>query len=291
MKQADVTELKQLAKLRKEGVLSAKEFAAEKARILKAGGQPLEVLRPTWRFFWVNVITFGGYWYRLIFVMRRHTNELAGVKGHPLLHAGMAIFPVLVVYPFWRLSQDLQAAHHQLKLRWPLNKYVEWVLLAAVLVAGIGSVATIFYEEVPLWLGLVVLASLIAMAGYLIRLLWSYNDAWRKKLGQKVAPSRAAGDVGWSYVWTLGVFGVLMLAAFTYGLVVGITNPELNDCYDREYEQGEELGRIEDRLDAAVAAGDQPTVSALQGQQNVAEVRLDTVSNECLEIEDQVFAF
>lgn len=294
MKRSDVSDLKQLSRLRQDGILTAKEFTAEKQRILKAGNEPVAVLRPTWRLFWVGFITLGGYWYRLFYEMRRLTNEAIGRKRHPMLHAVLFVVPLVNLFPLWRLSQDLRAAHSSVKLPWPIDSRVEPLLLITFGVSQVAGTVVGWVDDpaaLPVALWIVAGVSVVVSFGYFIRLLWSFNDYWRKKLGTAAGHAKLGADIGWSYLWILAIFLISMLIGIIIFSADAFTDPALLDCYDRQYQKDEQADSLEQTVARAMQTGDTATVNSLRPVVDKTAAEIGQLDIECRNLENRIFGY
>lgn len=296
MKRSEITTLRELKKLRDEGVLTEAEFSSKKRALLKLQDQKgPQVTRSTWRLIGISIITFGGYVPYLFFEMRRTLNAETGKKRTPLLHAILFLIPLLGLYPLYRLSRDLRSLYRAVKLPWPLPNVAEWVLFvsfgaASVLVNAVDLISNEDYSNIPLWLLIVTAVTAVLAVVYFVRLLWSFNDYCRAKYSD-AQPARLGPDIGWSYVWTVGVFAAMMLVvSLLYGTGI-ISTPELDDCYSRLDEKGAQVDTLTSNIAEFEGTGSSQEAAALRPKLDQASAEYGRINTECRRFENEAFGF
>ena len=293
MKRSDISTLRELKKLRDDGILTEAEFAKKKRQLLDLKDDVgVPVTRSTLRLVLLSLATFGIYPYHLFFEMRKSLNGEIGKKRTALLHGILFLIPLVNAYPLYRFSRDLRDAHGSVKLRWPIAPWFEWFLIASFVVCGVAVTIVSFYPdpaEAPLWLMLVSLVTLPLALGYFIRLLWSFNDYWRAKLGDRARSALLAPDWLWSYLWLLGVFLI--------GMIVGIglfisglwDTPELDACYNRLDQKAVQVDNLTANVADLQGSGSAAQADALRPTLNLASAEYSQIDAECRRLETEAF--
>lgn len=304
MKRSDITALKELKKLRDQGVLTEAEFSKKKRAVLGLrGDETVPVTRSTLRLVLLTIVTLGFYPVHLFFEMRRALNKDLKTPRTPLLQAILFVIPAVTVYPLWRFARDLKGLHRKVRRPWPVGGRFEWLLLGLFGVFGGLGFATGYWDDpadIPpaLWIG--ALITLPFAFGYFIRLLWSFNDYWRAKLGDLATSARLLPDLLWSYVWLLGVvvvFGAVLAGVFSALVAAGILSesefgtPKLDACYERLDAKGAKVDSLTYSIADLRQAGNDREAAALQSSLDRASAEYGRIDAECRQLESEAFGF
>ena len=132
----------------------------------------------------------------------------------------------------------------------------------------------------------------LVASGYFIRLLWSFNDYWRTKLGDTATKARLAPDWLWSYVWLIAaavIFGIIFAWLVLLGVAEEPETSKTDLCYERLYEKSEEVDSLADEVAMLQESNNDQAAGATLKALDRTSVQYGRLTVKCFQLENEEF--